>query len=383
MPKRLIPVGIFLVSTVAILSTLTSTVQKSTLPNSLAYVERNQNTHASDAEITDIPQTNGGLDGLNKFIDKVNASPTKSATPTKKPNTKNNPVADASDPDAVDGVPGANAQPTISKQRPTLPPKKADTPIPTKSNTTPKPSFSDNFSKSYTLEENSPMEASSSPDWWVNSGGRMYMKDGVANSIFGELPTNDVWRLDYKDYSPVDTDQGYHPQNLLRFVQRDNWTNFNQSAYYKISKYHLSESDHRAESNGLLLFNRYVDGFNLYYAGIRVDGTLIIKKKKNGNYYTMAQKQVIPGTWNRDSNPNLLPLNTWIGLKTNVTTLSGGKVSVKLYYDIGRKGSWTFGMEAIDDGKSYGGSSILSKGHAGIRTDFMDVSFDDYSITEL
>lgn len=33
--------------------------------------------------------------------------------------------------------------------------------------------------------------------------------------------------------------------------------------------------------------------------------------------------------------------------------------------------------EAKDDGKSYGGDAILNEGYAGIRTDFMDVEFDD------
>jgi hypothetical protein len=36
--------------------------------------------------------------------------------------------------------------------------------------------------------------------------------------------------------------------------------------------------------------------------------------------------------------------------------------------------------EAKDDGKTFGGAAILNEGYAGIRTDFMDVEFDDYKI---
>jgi hypothetical protein len=58
-----------------------------------------------------------------------------------------------------------------------------------------------------------------------------------------------------------------------------------------------SNSIHRMASNGVLLFNHYLDGDNLYYVGIRVDGSAIVKKKKDGVYYTMESKRVFPGKY--------------------------------------------------------------------------------------
>jgi len=61
-------------------------------------------------------------------------------------------------------------------------------------------------------------------------------------------------------------------------VTKTKWTNYEQSAYYKIDRYVLSADPHRQPSNGLLLFNHYQDGQTLYYAGLRVDGYVTIKK---------------------------------------------------------------------------------------------------------
>jgi hypothetical protein len=130
---------------------------------------------------------------------------------------------------------------------------------------------------------------------------------------------------------------------------------------------------------------RYVDGYNLYYAGLRVDGYAVIKKKIGGRYFTLAYKPVFTesGKYDRDKNPNLLPLGTSIGLKAEARNIGDSSVSLKLYADIGRKGNWTLVAEAIDDGRSYGGSAHTGAAYAGIRTDFMDVEFDDYLIEAL
>jgi len=121
--------------------------------------------------------------------------------------------------------------------------------------------------------------------------------------------------------------------------------------------------------------SRYQDGNNLYYSGIRVDGNAIIKKKISGVYYTLASKKVFPGTYNKLSNPNLLPKNTWIGLKS-IANNTNGNVNIKLYMDKGKTGNWTLIVEAYDNGKY--GPLISNEGYSGIRTDFMDVEFDDF-----
>jgi hypothetical protein len=239
--------------------------------------------------------------------------------------------------------------------------------------------FSDSFMREGLIVEGK-MDESSDPNWWVNSGAYLYLDGKVAKTIQGELPANDPRRISYSQENPGETDNGYHPQNIFRLVLRTKWQNYSQQVYFKINRYILSPDPHRQPSNGLLLFNHYQDGQNLYYAGLRVDGYVDIKKKINGTYYTVGLNQVLPGDYNRDTNPNLIPINKWIGIKTEVLT-KGNAVSIKLFTDIGRTGKWTQVLGFEDTSNQFGGPPITQAGYAGIRTDFMDVEFSDYSIS--
>lgn len=235
-----------------------------------------------------------------------------------------------------------------------------------------------------TLAETGGMNDSSSPYFWLNSGGYLYLKSGIGKTVQGELPQYSKWRLAYSLSNPVDTDNGYHPQNIFRLITRSKWRNFTQEMYFKINKDQMSASPNRNESNGLLLLNRYQNGNNLYYAGIRVDGAAVIKKKINGKYYTMAYRPFINGAkYDKAANPNLLPKNTWIGLRSEVKNSPDGAVFVKLFVDNGKTGNWVLAAEAKDDGRAYGGAPILNEGYGGARTDFMDVDFDDYRMTKI
>ncbi len=237
------------------------------------------------------------------------------------------------------------------------------------------------FSVNSKVKEVGSMEESTSPYWWVNSGAYMYLKDGVGMTIQGSLPENDPRRISYASYDPSATDGGFHPQNIFRLITRSKWQNFSQEAYFKITNYNLSASTHRAGDNGLLLFSHYVDQYNLYYAGIRVDGTVVIKKKKDQTYYIIANKPFIAGAkYDRETNPNLLPINQWIGVKSEIRNNNNGTVNIKLYIDKNNSKRWTLALDVTDDGKSYGGTAITDEAYAGIRTDFMDVLFDDYRI---
>ena len=234
------------------------------------------------------------------------------------------------------------------------------------------------------LDEAGRMDDSSSPYFWLNSGGQFILKDGIGKTVQGELNKFNKWRLAYYASNPIDTDDGYHPQNILRLVTRSKWQNFRQEVFYKITKDNLSASPNRNASNGLLLFNRYLNGNNLYYTGIRVDGTAVIKKKINGTYFTMSQKPIFSGSkYDVNTSPSLLPKNIWIGLRSEVKTNNDGTVSIKLFMDNGKTGNWVLIAEAKDDGKSYGGAAILSEGYAGMRTDFTDVEFDDYRLVKI
>lgn len=239
--------------------------------------------------------------------------------------------------------------------------------------------FSYSFAVDGSLQESSSSGSSTSPYWWVNSGGYMKLYGGRGHTSEENLPLNNLWRLLYLQSNPLDTDNGFHPQNIFRLVTKEKWQDIRQEVYFKITKDNLSPSPNRAEHNGLLLFNRYVDGNNLYYTGVRVDGAAVIKKKKNGVYTTLAYVPgIYPGTYNRDSNPNLLPKNKWIGLRSEVVNNNDGSVSIKLYIDKNWNNNWVKIAEVTD-----AQNTITSEGSGGIRTDFMDVTFDNFKANEI
>ena len=235
-----------------------------------------------------------------------------------------------------------------------------------------------NFTVDGTLAETGAMDESSSPYWWLNSGGRMYLKSGIGMTIQGELPTSDKWRVLYNIDNPADTDLGFHPQNIFRLVTRSKWKSFSQQTSFQIVKNTLSASEERDAWSGILLFNRYQDGNNLYYTGIRDDGHAVIKSKKKGDYVTLAEKSYFPGTYDRAANPSLLPVGKWMAIKSEITTNSDNTVSIKLYVDNDNSGKWTLALEAKDTK-----NPILNEGYAGIRTDFKDVQFDNFKIVNI
>ncbi|OGI27015.1 MAG: hypothetical protein A2359_04305 [Candidatus Moranbacteria bacterium RIFOXYB1_FULL_43_19] len=248
----------------------------------------------------------------------------------------------------------------------------------------PKKDFNENFQKDEVINETAKMSRSQSPDWWVNSGGKMIIEEGVGKTIQGEISPDSEWYKKYKSSNSRDTDGGVHPQNIFRLVTRTKWQNFIQQAHFKINALNFTESENRNESNGILLFNRYEDGDNLYYTGVRVDGLAVIKKKYGGKYYTMSEKEIFPGEpYDREKNPNRLPLGEWIGLKSEFQNTPDGDVEIKLFVRVGKTGNWQLAVSAVDDGRKDFGKNILSDaGYAGIRTDFMDVEFSDYKISE-
>ncbi|MBX4189461.1 hypothetical protein KW785_02595 [Candidatus Parcubacteria bacterium] len=237
------------------------------------------------------------------------------------------------------------------------------------------------FDSEATLYESPDPDHSTSPYWWLDSGGLFVMSGGLGHTAAGDLPTNNEWRTRYAESNPVDTDAGAHPQNIFRLITRSVWHNVSEEAYFHIDDYHVSESPNRNESNGILLLSRYQDSDNLYYAGLRVDGYAVIKKKLGGTYYTLGESRVFNGTYNRESEPNLLPASEWIGLRSVVTTEAPNLVRIELYMDRGQSGEWKKVFEAVDRGLE---APIIDKtSRAGLRTDFMDVSFEDFKIEEL
>jgi hypothetical protein len=245
--------------------------------------------------------------------------------------------------------------------------------------------FIEDFSTNYSVIESASMIDRTSPGWWLGSGAHFYSNNGISQTILGPLDKEDLWRKIYSISNPKDTEDGYYPQNVFRLVlTRHKWLNFRQELNFKVVGDNLSKSWNRNSSNGLLFFNRYQDDSNLYYTGIRVDGAAVIKKKYKGVYYDLALNQFYKNeTYNRDTNPNLIPKGKWFGLRSEIRTNPDNTVTIKLYIDKDGNDNWVLAAQAKDDGKSYGGEAILDEGYTGIRTDFMDVQFDNYRVTKL
>lgn len=236
------------------------------------------------------------------------------------------------------------------------------------------------------VEAGSPDE-STSPYWWLDAGGRFFIEDGLGKTIMGSLDVLDEWRIRYRLSNSLDTENGYAPQNLFRLLTRSSWDNVRVSADFRIIRDNLADSPNRNESNGLLLMSRYQDGDTLYYAGVRVDGHAVIKKKFNGTYYTMAEKNIFATastTYDRNTQANLLPQNEWIGLRNETVTARNGSVTVKLFMKKEGETRWTELLRATDNGEKYASTTPITGSHPiGLRTDFMDVEFDNFRAEEI
>lgn len=244
------------------------------------------------------------------------------------------------------------------------------------------------FDTDGTVEETGSMQETASPYWWLNSGGKMLIAHGIGETIQGPILSSDPWYTQYASDNPADTLGGAYPQNLFRLLTRSTWENVREESDFYIAKDNIIESPNRNDSNGLLLMSRYSDdGQTLYYAGIRVDGTAVIKKKYKGTYYTMEQKPIFPGNYSiqkkKDASQNLLPHQDWIRLRTDTVT-DKGIVTVTLSIqdpasDSADVGQWSQLLSAKDDGKTYDSTPIIGGKHfVGIRTDFMDVKFRSF-----
>lgn len=204
------------------------------------------------------------------------------------------------------------------------------------------------------LSEADSPAASSSAYWWLASGGQMSIANGIATT----LPGTHLFQL------------------FLRTKVRD----CSLETYVRKTKDNLESAANRYPYNGISLFLRYADDNNHYYAGIRADGYVIIKKKRNGVYYTLAQKKILTGTFNATTSPNLIPSGTWIGLRAAIVNNSSGIPTLSLFTDIGKTGIWKSALEVVDDAALFG-ASLPNAGTCGMRSDFMNLSLDDFRVS--
>ena len=240
-----------------------------------------------------------------------------------------------------------------------------------------------NFNTPGILYASTYIQNSTSPYFWVSSGGRMIVTGGLGETIQGYLPTGDISQVDYNTVNPLDTDHGHYPQNTFRLVTRDVWGNASEKVSFRITAQNLTDTPNRDGYSGIFLFTRYVDKDNLYYAGIRDDGLAVIKKKVGEVYHTLAYLQLYgtEGEYSKWTKPSLLPFNHWMGMKVTSTNNTNGSVRINLSIDQNNTGQWVSMLTVTDNG--IGGVPFLAAGHGGIRTDYMDVQFDNFQMITL
>lgn len=208
----------------------------------------------------------------------------------------------------------------------------------------------------------------------------MEIKNGLGGTIQGYVPTGDIDQVSYSTVNPLDTENGHYPQNTFRLLTRSLWNNSEEEVDFKINKTNLTTTPNRDGYSGVFLYSRYTDKDDLYIAGLRHDGLAIIKKKIGSAYHTLIYTQVYGdfNDYDKTHNPNLLPLGKWIGMKLKTTNNADGSVRLELLLDKSNTGVWTSTLSYTDTG--IGGEPFQSAGFGGIRTDYMDVQFDNFRI---
>lgn len=224
------------------------------------------------------------------------------------------------------------------------------------------------------LEEAAQIKESKHAQWWLKSGGRVKMEEGAWWTIQGQLSGEDEWRKFYLRRNPMDTDNGYHPQNIFKLFSKGTYQNPVQELQFEILADQMSMSPNRNETSGIFLYSRYANANNYYYAGLQVDGRAVIRKKSNGLFHTAAETEIVSGEYDPQENPNLLPKNTPITIRTELIQNDQG-ILIKLFINE------ELMLEELDRGIE-NGPLIERAGLVGIRSDFMDVKFTGYTIEE-
>lgn len=234
--------------------------------------------------------------------------------------------------------------------------------------------FVENFSLNTTVDEKASPGQSLNPYWWVKSGGQMAVNGGAGKTFQGSIPRRSFWQKRYSSLNPIDTKNGYLPQNVFSVLTRTSWQNGDYQAYFKQNNFNAVSSPNRNIDSGLALLARYSDDNNYYRGAFTLDGSLVISKKVNGTSYTLSRNTYFTGTYNGAN--NLIPKGYWYGLKLKIENINN-TVRIGIYADKSG-GSWELINEIVDDGSL--GAPLLGSGYAGIKTDFMDVEFDGFQI---
>lgn len=236
------------------------------------------------------------------------------------------------------------------------------------------------FNNAGTLTETPSLAESSSPYLWLKSGALLPISGTTGTSLQGSLPTTSTWRTIYAKRDSGASDNGAHPQNLFRLMTKGTVANPAAQVYVNRVRDNLANTANRHGYNAESLITRYQDENNFYFASIRADGYAVIKKKTGGVYQTLVAKKIFSGTWSATTNPDLIPLNNWIGMKFSVVPNASGNPVLSLYTDVGKTGLWTPALSVTDDPLKFG-SPITAPGLVGIQSDYADIALDDFRIT--
>lgn len=242
--------------------------------------------------------------------------------------------------------------------------------------------FEETFDRDGVIEEASRAAVSRSPRWWVSAGGRVTFEDGTARTIQGSLPAWDPWARAYARSKPVDTEGGRRPQNVFRMVTRETGRNFRQRVSVRIHSTNLAASTERGPFSGIFLESRFLNDNNFYVAGLRFDGQAVVKKRREAEAFTIGVAPVYPGTYDRQSRPNLLPEDRWFSIRSTIADVPGGVQILLELHDPALGADWIPVLEVLDGPGGPDGEPIRGAGSAGIRTDFMDVELENYLVFE-
>jgi hypothetical protein len=231
------------------------------------------------------------------------------------------------------------------------------------------------FNSPGTLYEAASPDQSTSPYFWLASGAKLEITNGIGETVQGSLPLTDFWHRVYALQAAISSDDGAHPQNTFRLFTKDKAQDVSASVSFDRTADNVTNPVNRHPYNGESLIARYQDENNYYYAGVRADGLAVIKKKVGGTYETLATKKIFAGAYDPILHPDLIPKNTWIGLKLDVANNASGAPALTLSTDVGLTGTWTKVLGVTDSGKTITGSGLT-----GIENDYGDAKFDNFSV---
>ncbi len=167
--------------------------------------------------------------------------------------------------------------------------------------------------------------------------------DGLFADEFGRLDPLGIWKVTSGAFYAYGQ-QGYSNSSVFRAVtNKSDFTDFDMRVKMLRKNYALQPYE------GLQLFFRYKDPYNLYVVGLRNDNYLHLKKKVNDNYYTLAN----------------VPLPTKNDYWYNVRVLAKGTY-IEIYVD---------GVRYIN---KY--DSSFASGKVGVRTDNIGAYFDNFEV---